>query len=36
MTAHEMTLLCSSLQGVKTCIPLCLALGFATFAAFGK
>ena len=36
MTAHEMILLCSSLQGVRTCILLCLVLGFATFAAFGK
>ena len=36
MTTHEMKLLCSSLQGVGRCIPLCLVLGFATFAAFGK
>ena len=36
MTTHEMILLCSSLQGVSRCIPLCLLLGFATFAAFGK
>ena len=36
MTAHEMILLCSSLQGVRTCIPLCLNPSFATFAAFGK
>ena len=36
MTTHEMILRCSSLQGVGTCIPLCLVLGFATFAAFGK
>ena len=36
MTTHEMILLCSSLQGVRTCIPLCLVLGFAPFAAFGK
>ena len=27
MTAHEMILLCSSLQGVGRCIPLCLVLG---------
>ena len=36
MTTHEMILLCSSLQGVKRCIPLCLVLGFVTFVAFGK
>ena len=36
MTTHEMILLCSSLQGVGRCIPLCLVLGFATFAAFRK
>ena len=33
MTTHEMILLCSSLQGVGRCIPLCLLLGFATFSA---
>ena len=26
MTTHEMILLCSSSQGVRTCIPLCLVL----------
>ena len=36
MTTHEMILPCSSLQGVRTCIPLCLVVDFATFAAFGK
>ena len=36
MINHEMILLCSSLQGVERCIPLCLILGFATFVAFGK
>ena len=36
MTADKMILLCSSLQGVRTCLLLCLVLGFATFAAFGK
>ena len=36
MTTHEMILSCSSLQGVRRCIPLCLGLGFATFAVFGK
>ena len=36
MTTHEMLLLCSSLKGVGTCIPLCLVLGFGTFVAFGK
>ena len=36
MTTPEMTLLCSSLQGVGTCVALCSVLGFATFAAFGK
>ena len=36
MTTHEMILLCPSLQGVRACIPLCLILCFATFAAFGK
>ena len=36
MTTHEMILLCSSLQGVGTCISFCLVLGFASFAAFGK
>ena len=36
MTTHEMILLCSSLQGVRRCIPLCLVLGFATFVAFEK
>ena len=36
MTTHAMILLCSSLQGVGTCIPLCLVVGFATFAALGK
>ena len=34
MTTHEMILLCPFLQCVRTCIPLCLVLGFATFAAF--
>ena len=36
MTTYELLLLCSSLQGVRTCILLCLVLRFATFAAFGK
>ena len=36
MTTHEMILLCPSLQGVKRCIPSCLILCFATFAAFWK
>ena len=36
MTTHEMILLCSSLPGVGTCIPLSLVLGFATFVAFRK
>ena len=36
MTTHDMILSCSSLQGVRRCIPLCLVLVFATFAAFGK
>ena len=36
MTTHEMILLCSSVQGVGRCIPLCLVLGFGTFVAFGK
>ena len=36
MTTHEMILMCSSLQGVGRCIPLCLVLGLATFAASGK
>ena len=36
MTAHEMILLWSPLQGVVICLPLCLVLGFASFAAFGK
>ena len=36
MTTHEMMLLCSSLQGVGRCIPLCLVWGFATFVAFGN
>ena len=36
MTTHEMILLWSSLQGVRTCLFLCLVMGFATFAAFGK
>ena len=34
MTTHEMILLCSSLQGVKRCIPLCLIVGVATFGKF--
>ena len=36
MTTHEMILLCSSLQIVGRCIPMCLVLGFATFSASGK
>ena len=36
MTTPEMILRCLSSPGVRTCIPLCLVLGFATFAAFGK
>ena len=36
MTAHDMILLCSSLQGVRTCIPLFLVLGLTTFAAVGR
>ena len=36
MTSHEMILLCSSLQGVKRWIPLCLVVGFATFVALGS
>ena len=35
MTTHEIILLCSSLQGVGRCIPLCLVLGFATVVPFG-
>ena len=35
MTTPGMTLLCPSLQGVGTCVPLCSVLGFAPFAAFG-
>ena len=30
---RDCKLLCSSLQGVGRCIPLCLVLGFATFSA---
>ena len=33
MGTHEMILLPSLLQGVGTCIPLCLVVGFPTFAA---
>ena len=36
MTTHKMILLCSSLQGVGRCSPLCLVLGFATFSASEK
>ena len=36
MTTHEMLLLCSSLQGVRRCIPLSLVLGFGTFSASGR
>ena len=36
MTTHEMLLLCSSLQGVGRCIPLCLLLGLAPFSASEK
>ena len=35
MTTHEMILLCSSLQGVRRCIPLCLVLG-CHFCRFWK
>ena len=35
MTTHEMTLLCSSLQGVGRCILLCLVPGFATLELTG-
>ena len=36
MTTDEMILLCSCFQGVGTRSPLCLVVGVATFAAFGK
>ena len=36
MTTHKMIMLCSSLQRVGRCIPLCLVPSFATFSASRK